>query len=175
MNPYTLPKSACIGGKSYPISWDFRDILEVIGYLNDQSYPTYLRWHIALNLFYEGDVPQELGDAMDFMTDFIGKGTPGPKLFDWTADADAILSDVNRVAGREVRGEEKLHWWTFLSYFHAIGQGQLSLRVGIRDKLRRGKKLESWEQEFYRANRDTIRMTAPDSPEKQRLEALLGN
>ena len=49
-----------------------------------------------------------------------------------------------------------LHWWSFLSAFDAIGDGTFATVVGLRDKLRRGKKLEPWELEFYRA-------TAPPS------------
>lgn len=178
MNPYSLPKTAVIGGKTYPISWDFRDILEIIGVLTDPSRPEFLRWHTALALFYEGDVPADRGEAARFLWEFVGQGreNPGPKLFDWQQDADAILSDVNRVAGREVRGEG-MHWWTFLSFFHGIGQGQLSLRVGIRDKLRRGKKLEPWEQEYYRQNSAAIRLTQPETEEtrreKEHWESLL--
>ena len=70
-----------------------------------------------------------------------------PKLMDWEQDARAIVADVNKVAGMEIRALTYLHWWTFLSWFHAIGEGQLSTVVSIRDKLRRGKKLEQWEKE----------------------------
>ena len=33
-----------------------------------------------------------------------------------------------------------------------MGQGQFSLVVSLRDKLRRGEKLESWEREYCRRN-----------------------
>ena len=49
--------------------------------------------------------------------------------------------------------------------------------VALRDKLRRGKKLEPWEREFYRAHRVEVDLHRPASPEadaeKQRLLALL--
>ena len=35
MNAWKLPQSAVIGGKQYGISSDFRDVLEIIGYLTD--------------------------------------------------------------------------------------------------------------------------------------------
>ena len=71
-----------------------------------------------------------------------------------------------------------MHWWTFLSWFHGIGEGQVSALVSIRDKLRRGKKLEGWEKEFYKQNREKIRLKQKYSPQeqaqRQELERLLG-
>ena len=85
-------------------------------------------------------------EAMEKMSLFLCAGRPekpGPKLLDWEHDAPLIVADVNRVAGTEVRSMEFLHWWTFLGWFHALGEGQLSTVVAIRGKLARGKKLRS--------------------------------
>ena len=161
MNPWSLPTSADIGGKTYPINADFRDILEIIAYLNDTSRPEYFRWMIALGLFYDGDIPYDSQqEAMEYLADFISYGEsdskPGPKLMDWYQDAQIIIGDINKVAGKEIRGDKFLHWWTFLSYFYGIGDGQLSTIVSIRSKKRRGKKLEKWEEEFYKDNKKKV-------------------
>jgi len=87
---------------------------------------------------------------------------------DWQQDAMEIISDINRVAGREVR-ETDVHWWTFLAWFHAIGEGQLSALVSLRTKLARGEKLSDAEREFYMADPQKVRLAVPDSPEKQAL------
>ena len=46
------------------------------------------------------------------------------------------------------------------------------------DKLRRGKKLEKWEQEYYRKNKDRVdlrkRYSAEELAEQERLKKLLG-
>ena len=94
-------------------------------------------------------------------------------------DAQLIIADVNKVAGQEIRAVPYLHWWTFLSWFHAISQGQLSTLVAIRDKLSRGQPLERWEKEFYAQNKKKVdlqpRLSQREREEKQRLQALLGN
>ena len=86
-----------------------------------------------------------------------------------------IAAQINQVAGREVRQEEFLHWWTFLGYFHAIGPGPFAQVVAIREKQRTGRPLDEAEQEFYRKNAAMIRL--PESrqirQEKQYLEQLL--
>lgn len=178
MNRYTLPQSAVIGGTEYPHRTDFREMLTVFSVLNDEKKPELVRWYTAISYFFKEEIPTKLRfAAMEYLADFLTcgeAGTPGPKLFDWEQDATAIIADVNVAAGREVR-QEKLHWWTFLSYFHGIREGQLSNLITIRQKLRRGEKLEAHEQEFYRANpeRVVLRKKLPSDPEKQRLIAML--
>lgn len=182
MNPWNLPETAEIGGKVYELHADFRDIMEIMGYLNDPDRPEYLRWRIAIALFYEGEIPQEhYYEAMQYLSAFISCGDidtkPGPKLIDWEQDALAIVADVNKVSGKEVRALPYLHWWTFMSFFQAIGEGQLSTIVSIRDKLRKGKKLEKLEQDFYRENKSRIdfkrRYSAEDLAEQERLKKIL--
>lgn len=179
---YSLPTSAVIGSKTYPLHCDFRDMLEIIGYFEDPDLPNFLKWEIALALFYEGEIPREFyTEAMAYLENFLsyGENTPaGEKLLDWQADAQAIISDINRVAGQDIRSLPFVHWWTFLSWFHGVGEGQLSSRVAIRSKLRKGEKLEPWEEKFYRENKAVIdlktRYSREEMEEKQRLEKLLG-
>ena len=185
MTPWVLPKAAEIGGTAYKLNTDYRDILEIIRYLNDPDKPEYLRWRIAIALFFEGDIPDEhYQEAMEYLAEFISCGEndnakPGPVLLDWEQDARAIVADVNKVAGTEVRALPYLHWWTFLSYFQAIGEGQLSNIVSIRDKLRRGKKLEKWENDYYKENKSRVdikkRYSAEEVAEQEQLKKLLGD
>ena len=183
MTPWDLPETAEIGGEVYELHTDFRDILEIMGYLDDPDTPIPLRWKIAVALFYEGEIPSEYEyEAMEYLSSFISYGEkdtkPGPKLLDWEQDAQIVIADVNKVAGMEVRAVPYLHWWTFLSFFQAIGEGQLSTIVSIRDKLRRGKKLEKWEQDFYRDNKARVdfkkKYSAEELAEQERLKQLLG-
>ena len=183
MGLWGLPVVARIGGAEYEIHGDFRDILGIFRYLNDPDKPEFLRWRIAVALFYEGEIPDGLmQEAVGYLVWFIGCGEkaqrPGPGLLDWEQDAQVIVADVNKVAGTEVRALPFLHWWTFMAYFNAIGEGQLSTLVSIREKLRTGKKLEKWEQEYYRKNKGRVelrkRYSAEEIAQKERLEALLG-
>lgn len=162
MDLWRLPKSATFGGERYEINADFRDVLEIIGYLNDRTKPDFVKWQIAMGLFYEGDIPeQHQEEAMKFLSEFISYGSkdakPGPKLIDWNQDAQIIVGDVNKVAGViDIRSVPFLHWWTFLSYFYSIGEGQLSTIVSIRSKRMKGKKLEKWEETYYQEHKEQI-------------------
>ena len=183
MNPWILPQCTCIAGVTYDLNADFRDILQIIGTLQDASLPEFIRWQVALALFYRQTVaPAHLQQAMEYLSWFLCGGCmetdrPGPKLLDWEQDAQAIISDVNKVAAQEIRTLPFLHWWTFLSWFHAIGEGQVSMLVAIRQKLRRGQKLENWEQDYYRKNRSRVDMKKQYTPEelaqRKKLEKLL--
>lgn len=184
LTAWGLPVQTKIQDRVYDLQADFRDVLEVIGWLQNPELPEFIRWQVALGLFYKQDVaPEHSREAMAYLGWFLTGGNPegdkpGPKLLDWEQDAAAIISDVNKTAGQEIRALPFLHWWTFLSWFHGIGEGQVSALVSIRDKLQRGKKLEGWEKEFYRQNRDRIQLKKKYSPQellqRQRLEQLLG-
>jgi len=183
MDIWHLPMQATIGGRTYPLHAAYRDILEIFSYLNDPEKPDCIKWEVALALFYAGEIPeQHRMEAVEYFKNFICCGQPedkpGPRLLDWQHDAGAIISDINRTAGQEVRALPFVHWWTFLSWFHGIGEGQLSTLVSIRDKLARGKKLEKWEKDFYRENKARVdlpkRYTAEERAQQQRLKALLG-
>lgn len=183
MDLYRLPEEVSFEGKSYALNTDFRVILKIFSVLTDRSLPESLRWRVSLGLFYNSPVaPEHQQQAMAYLADFLAcgeTGKPGPELIDWQQDAPAIIAGVNKAAGCEVRQLPKVHWWTFLGWFHAIGPGQLSTVVSIRDKLRRGKKLEDWERAFYRENKDLVdrktRQTPEQQEEKERLNRMLGD
>lgn len=180
---WELPTFGVFGERKYPINCDFRDIIEIFTYFSDPDLPPYLQWQIALALFYQEQIPLEHQQAaMEFLSDFISGGKTvdaphQPKVLDWEQDGDMIVADVNRVAGREIRELPFLHWWTFLSWFHAIGEGQLSTVIAIRNKLARGEKLESWERTYYRENKHRVDLPKRHSREelahRQELEKML--
>lgn len=180
---WALPQALTVGGRACRIYADYRDVLGAVAVLNDAARPEWLRWQVALALFYADAPPADAGnEAMRAMAEFIAPG-PQPegrapvRLIDWEQDAGLIAAEINKAAGREVRALPFLHWWTFLGYFHTVGEGRLATLVRLRDKLRRGKRLEPWEREFYRENRAQVdlkpRRTAADDAERARLLRLL--
>lgn len=174
MNLWTLPRSLELGGKEFPIRWGWQDVMAVLGEL-DADRPAWVCWFRAVRRFYAEEVPAHLlTEAAEKMSGFLTAGQSaqgGLKLMDWQQDALEIVADINRVAGREVR-DENVHWWTFLGWFHAIGEGRLSELVCLRAKLARGEKLEPFEQEFYRRNRSRIRLQTEDEQAKRLKERL---
>ena len=109
---------------------------------------------------------------MEWFLEFLQAGYPqtkqhSPKLIDWKQDQRMIVAEINRVAGCEVRQIEFVHWWTFLSWFSCIGEGQLATVVRIRQKLRTGKKLEPWEQEYFQQNRAQVMIKQPETSQQQ--------
>ncbi len=166
-SPWVLPHQARLGGRAVAIHTDYRDVLQIIAWLNGAEgadLPPEGRWYVAMRLFYPGfdALPRALWQpAAEYLAWFLAGGrpqpaAPGPRLLDWQQDAPLIVAGVNRAAGQDVRAMPYLHWWSFLACFDAIGEGSLSTVVAIRDKLRRGKKLEPWELEFYRTHRGVV-------------------
>lgn len=174
---WDLPVQAVIGGKQYDIATDYREILDIIEYLHsDEDEDT--RSLVALHLFYENFQSMPVThhqEAADYLSRFINcfdvsDDAPKPQQIDWKQDEIMIAAEVNKVAGCEVRSLPSLHWFTFIGYYHGVGEGQLSFVVSIRNKLRKGVRLEKHEQEFYSENPskvDLVRRADTQESEKE--------
>ena len=164
---YNIPTSIDIDGREYTIrnDGDFRVILDCFQALGDIELTAKERLLAALIIFYnEFDAIEDLSTVPDIeplvknMYDFFNCGSDNvgtksdKKLIDWSQDEQLICSAVNKVANREIRLEQYIHWWTFMGYFTAIGESPISTIIGIRDKMIRGKKLEKHEREYVNNN-----------------------
>ena len=162
---YDLPTTVEINGTEYAIRSDYRDILTIIGAFSDAELTDEDKAEVTLDIFYpafrempQGDYEEALWQCMIFING--GKENkrqkPGPKLMDWQQDFPLIVAPVNRILGTEVRAEEYVHWFTWLSAYAEIGDCTFAQVVAIRSKKVKGKKLDKAEQEFYRNNRDLV-------------------
>lgn len=183
---YGLPVSVEIGGEVHPIRSDYRAILDIISAINDEDFSSKEKAVAVMAIFFEEpsrvqDWEAGIREAFRFIS--CGRedeedGKKRPKLIDWEKDFTHIISAVNKVAGREVRADEYCHWWTFMGYFDALdGESTFANIVSIRSKKAKGKKLEKWEQEWYRDNRrmvDIKQHVEYTEQEKELLNALRG-
>ena len=180
MNSWKLPTSLRIGGVDYPIRTDFRDILTILRAFNDPDLPDWAKTQVMLQILYPDHekIPgSDIKEACEQAVLFIDAGREPEKedrkkpiLMDWDQDADIIIPAINRVAGTgDVRAMPYLHWWTFLGYYMEIGESLFSNIVQIRQKKAKRKKLEKWEQEFYRENKKLIDIKAKLSEEEEEI------
>lgn len=176
MNNYSLPTSLNVGGTEYRIRTDFRDVINVLLALGDPDLDNEAKAYVFFTAFFIDPIPPSLREAaMEAGFRFINAGlkndgTHGPRLMDWEQDAPLIMPAVNKVAGKEIRQLEYLHWWTFLGYYMEIGESQFSTVVSIREKLAKKKKLEKYEKDYYRQNKATVDLKKKISSEE--LDAL---
>ncbi len=65
-----------------------------------------------------------------------------------------------------------------MGYFMEIEEGTFSMVLGIRQKIAKGKKLEKWEEEFYRNNKALCdikaRYTQEEHEEIEYLNQIFG-
>ena len=174
---WDLPISVEIDGKEYAITnkCDYRMVLDVICALNDNELDDEQKVKTALYVFYEDITPcQDLEKAIKEMYKIIAYGEEQeenqeqkPKLMDWEHDFNLLVAPINRVLGYEIRSVNYLHWYTFLSGYYEIGECTFSNVVSIRSKKAKGKKLEKWEQEFYRENKKMVDLPQNLTEEEQ--------
>ena len=183
-----LPKQLNINGIDRTIRSDYRVALLIFQAYADPELSDQEKAMAMMRCLYEDldSIPHGgYQEAYDKAIWFLDGGSQqeddkyrsAKKILDWEQDEPIIFSAVNKAAGRETRAVEYMHWWTFLGFFNEIGEGLLSTVINIRQKINKGRKLEKYEQEFYRKNKSLIelktRLTAEEQAEKERLEKLL--
>ena len=184
MDKYNLPTSTIIDGKVCKFNSDYRDIINIFNLLNDPDLLPEEKGLLSLELFYQDDnYKVDIKKALDELFFFITMGddesnnnTSRKPLYDWDNDFSLIVAPVNKILGKDVRGIKYLHWWTFLSAFMEIGECTFSTYVGIRDKLNKGKKLEKYEEQILRDNRDKIILKKKyDATTQELMDEVMGN
>lgn len=183
---FDLPTALEVCGETWEIRTDYRDILRCILAFNDPELTSNEKIFVCLNVIYkdfERIPPEMYGEFYKAATEFLDNGATrdnsrSPRTMDWEQDANLIFAAVNKSAGFEVRSAPYIHWWTFLGYFMEIKDTVLSTVLSIRGKKARGKKLEKWEQEFWKENQAICKLgsklTDEEKEEKERLKKLLG-
>lgn len=195
MYAWELPTSLEVGGKEYAIRTDYRVILDILAAMNDpeifvpgmteeekkmEQSMTMLQ---ILYIDFDSMPPRDWKEAAEKARDFIDcgikdDGKPKPRTMDWEQDAPLIVPAINKSVKIDVRSVKYMHWWTFFGLYMEIGESTFSTVVSIRDKKRRGKKLEKWEQEFYRNNKHLVDLKARrierSDEEKDALRELFG-
>lgn len=158
-----LPKGLEIAGALCEIRTDYRDCLTILQAFEDRELEDTEKYEVLLNILYVGDIPEgHMGEAIEKAVWFLDCGgtvqKPGQKkkIIDFKQDEQMLFSAINKVSGFETRAVDYLHFWTFMSFFNEIGEGLFSTVLGIRLKRSRGKKLEPYEHEFYRDNKELI-------------------
>ena len=160
---YYLPKSLTVDGVDYEIRTDYRVILDIMEALADPELTDEDKAEVAFEVLYpdyEKIPPQAKFEAIERAYWFINGGRTDdgkvtPKVMDWEQDFEYIAAPISKAYGQDIRGVAHLHWWTFLSYYMEIGDCTFAQIVSIREKRRKGK-LEKWEREWYRKNKDLV-------------------
>lgn len=171
---YDLPTSLTIGGVEFRIRFGWRAIVDILMACADPELDDETKAGVMLQIFYPdwGKIPDNaIMEAVEQACAFIDcgqrdDGKPKPKMIDWEQDAPIIIPEVNKVAGREVRIDPNIHWWTFFGWFMGIGEGVLGNVLNIRQKLRKGEKLDKWEREYYEENRAMCDLQRPGTTEE---------
>lgn len=190
MSNYTLPTYFEVNEELFEIrnKGDYRTVLSCFNILYDNDLNEQERLYTCLLVFYDfedldevfeySDCLQELIDNMLWFFDCGNKyddnsvPTPNRRLVDWDKDETLIASAINNVAKTEIRAMEYLHWWTFISYYMAIGECSLATIVSIRSKIVKGDKLEKFEKKFKAENPQYFNIDMRTQEEKDTDEWL---
>lgn len=188
-----LPIQVEIDGVMYGLRTDYRNVLDVLVMFQDPELTKEEKLFTEVFMLMEefknaDDLARAIQEGFDVakaverINWFIMRGNNVQQsgnenkkpLYDWEQDEQMIFAAVNNVAKKEVRECEYIHWWTFLAYFDEIGEGVFSFVVNIRKKKQKGKKLEKYEQQFYRENKELVDIHRKLSKEEAEFAEYIG-
>lgn len=188
IEPYELPESLTVEGREYEIRTDYRDVLNILIAFRDPDMEEREKIYVCLFVLFvdfEELSAEDYDAAFEAASTFIDCGREwkdvprkSPRVMDWEQDGSLLFPAINKVAGREVRTVDYMHWWTFMGCYMEISDGVFSTILSLRQKRAKGKKLEKWEREFWEANKDICvlkkKISREEQEERDRLKALLG-
>lgn len=131
-----LPESVTIGGKNYPIRWDFRVGIQVEAIVRSEK-SDIDKYEEILRLYYP-TIPSDLQAAMDQAMWFyrcgedkdpeekdrrryMRRSSKGPAWV-FTQDAPYIYAAFKEQYGMDLTEKESLHWWKFMALFESLGE-----------------------------------------------------
>lgn len=188
---WEFPTSLNVGGVNYEIRTDYRAVLDLFTALadpeltdEDEQMTAYMQSRIIMEIMFPDcdNIPMEhWQEALNKVSEFIDMGISDdckkPKTMDWEQDAPILIPAINKVLNCEIRAQKYIHWWTFLGAYMEIGESLFSNVIHIRQKKAKGKKLEKWEQDFYKENQSLIdfkQKSQRSEEEKDALRAYFG-
>lgn len=156
-----LPKKVEVDGVYYKIDTDFRTALSVMDMYNDGALSAYDKHIIAIKTMYTTrnksgklvtNIPENIVGAAEALVAFLNGSRLEDEsneevssaseekskipILDYYEDEKLLFSAVNKVAGKEVRAEKYMHWWTFIGLCSAIDDNSaISHIMSIRNKL----------------------------------------
>ena len=183
---WEFPTSLNVGGVDYEIRTDYRAVLDLLTALadpeltdSDPQMTAYMQSRVILEIMFPDcdNIPAEhIQEALEKVSEFIDMGISDdrkkPKTMDWEQDAPILIPAINKVLNCEIRAQKYMHWWTFLGAYMEIGESLFSNVIHIRQKQAKGKKLEKWEQEFYKENKSLIEFKNKSQRSDEEKEAL---
>ena len=183
---WEFPTSLNIGDVDYEIRTDYRAVLDLLTALadpdltdDDPQMTAYMQSRVILEIMFPDcdNIPTEhIQEALEKVSEFIDMGISDdrkkPKTMDWEQDAPILIPAINKVLNTEIRAQKYMHWWTFLGAYMEIGESLFSNVIHIRQKKAKGKKLEKWEQDFYKENQSLIDFKQKSQRSEEEKDAL---
>ena len=176
-----LPTTLTVNGREEPIRYEYTAVLDAMAALNDPDLEEKEKVYAFLYIIFENCdnfSKEDYAPAFQTATEFINNGATdnakdSVRVVDFEQDYNILIPAINRVAGKEIRACSDIHWWTFLGWFMEIGECTYSTILNIRNKRKKGKKLEDWERDFYSANKRMVDLNPKLSEEEQEIKRRL--
>lgn len=195
MNPLAghFPTLVKIGGRRYPLRWDFLSCAPIIMAYEDPDLTPGERQSILLSRLYKELPPDKAGQkkALSFGLYFLDGGEEeqsredpeegeGLVLYSLTRDGSLIYSTIRSQYGVDLQGEQPVHWWAFLAMFRDLDpESRFCTILRLREKWLTGKLSREEAQLFDQMGASALPPPQPGDAEAEAyaqafLDALEG-
>lgn len=191
MNPLIdkFPTKIKIGEDILEINTDFRDCLNIMFMLEDNSLDKLEKIELMLELLYkdiskinENNVEEAIEKAKKFLdADSIQKtnssedeeeGIQTKRVYSFCKDAKYIYSAIKKSHGVDLENIEYLHWWKFVYYFFDLDEKCFfSQMIYLRNQKNKGK-LSKEEKVIYSNLEDILELDNSEQYTEEEQEQI---
>ena len=180
------PKVVGIGGKAYPIRWDFRTSILFELMVQDDGMSDKEKVFEALRLYYP-EIPPDLDLAVEKLLWFYRCGRkekakaegsektennePKKLIYSYEHDADYIYGAFMQQYGIDLSSVENLHWWNFRALFISLNDSCEFVKImGYRAMEITGK-MTAEQRKYYRRMKEVYALPVSEA-EQERQDAI---
>ena len=186
-----LPEAVSVDGVVYPVRWQFRTFLLIEELMEDPELSDEMKLGLALNLFFDNNVPPNTAQATKRLTEFyMGGSSPDEpdssqkdaksraRALHYGHDRERIFTAFWRSYGINLTRADNLHWYEFKAMFSDLDADCLLVKIIGYRTMNIAKIKDKEQRKFYAdmKRKYALPLSKKAKEELKRIElALLGD
>lgn len=170
-----LPNGVTVGGRYYPLDFDFRNVLRMMEVLGDNRLMPEAREYLAVKCFTKR--PKNVRNVLVAIRSVLFSGNPaaGERVTSFEQDAGLIRSAFRQVYGINLY-KDKLHWLEFVELLQNLPEGNryeevLSIRTR---KIPAPNKYNAKEREWLIQAKQSVALHLTEQEQAEKYDKDVG-
>lgn len=176
-----LPKTIIIEDKEYPINTDFRTWIEIEKTIMNPDIEDNDKLMIMLYLAFRNDIPQNIQEALDQLTEFYNcndityeKTKKGKDIaYSYEVDEGLIFSAFMQQYNIDLDSIEYMHWFKYKALFDGLTEDTLFIKIVGYRTMDLSQIKDKEQRQYYKKLKDKYRIKRKISKEEEELNRLI--